>query len=137
MLGRAWFLRRFLDPGARFFFVGVDQVGAAAVELEAVALSDPEGLILPSALADLEERLAGGNLPLRNFMRIVAAAGAAVGEGEAAPPEAAGLEALVEGLRCLPVGAGARLERGIELCDALYAWLRRRDRDGGEAGDRP
>ena len=131
VVGQAWFLKRFVDPLARFFFVEADQVEAAAAELDATPLVPRDGASDRPGVADLLVRLARDHTLLARFAEIAEAPGPIANSG---PGEAAGFQALVEGSRDLPGGEAARLERGLGLCDALYAWLRYQASMAGDAG---
>lgn len=121
VLGRAWVLRRFLEPCAEFYFVASGQVQAAAVELGASPLVERNGPGDRTHLANLLAQLADSIAPLKRFAEILAALESSPDGG---PPEARGFQALMDGSRELPGDATLRLERGFGLCDALYAWLR-------------
>lgn len=121
VIGRAWFLRRFVDPRAEFYSVASDQVEAAAVELGASPLVERNGAGDQTRLADLLAQLADCIAPLKGFAEILLALESSPDGG---PPEARGFQVLVEGSCELPGDASLRLERGLGLCDALYAWLR-------------
>jgi len=120
-----WFIRRFVDDRAQFFFVDADQVLPVAEELGAIAF-DVEGAPITHCGGEcsfdmLLDRYAVTDPALRALARIVR--GADTGALDLAR-EAAGLLSLSLGLSVLEADDQALLMRGFWLYDALYAYLR-------------
>lgn len=125
-----WFLRRFVDPDAEILFVAADQVVAVAGEVEATPF-DVEDV----PLGHHDERCSFDafldafgvtDAALRRLAVIVR--GADMRRPDLAP-EAAGLQALSQGLSRVAENDRQALEIGFPIYDALYAWCR-----GADAG---
>ncbi len=143
-LASAWLIRRFVNPAAEFKFV--------VRGTEAAAVTDGTPFHLPGAeLAHRDGRCTFETIFLRHGLDrtvmalaelgpIVRAAdtlhGAVAFRGlpvrEAfqleAPPEAAGLQAVLHGVRLLAVDDPSAIERASAVMDALYAALQQRSR---------
>lgn len=120
-----WFIRRFVDPKARFFFVEGAHALASAAELNAIAF-DVEGAPVthdgPRCSFDtLLDRYEVSDVSLRRLADIVRGADTAnLGLGR----EAGGLLSISLGLSALESDDRVMLERGFHLYDGLYAYLR-------------
>ena len=120
-----WLVRRFVDPGAEFLFVGADEVlavaereGAIPYDVEGVELGHVDGrcsfesIIRKYGLEDPALGLLG---------RIVH--GADISADQGIVPEAAGLRAIAHGFALVHgEDDGRKLELETPLYDALYAW---------------
>ncbi|SLN27706.1 chromate resistance protein ChrB domain-containing protein [Oceanibacterium hippocampi] len=120
-----WFIRRFVDPDARFHFVAPDWVGECATELDAIPFDIPdcrfshdgENCSFDAFLAAYRVR----EPALEKLALIIRAAD--TGRLDLAP-EASGLLTLSVGLSALTSDDLVMLERGLTLYDALYARCR-------------
>jgi rhodanese-related sulfurtransferase len=120
-----WLVRRFIDPGAEFFYMPVSKVHSAAVEKTAI----------PYDVADVEFTHVGERCSFDAFLdkfhlqdpALQALAtivrGADTGRLELAP-QAAGLLAISQGLSRVYQNDLEMLEHGMVMYDALYAWCR-------------
>lgn len=120
-----WLIRRFIDPAARFLFVGSAEVLDVAERFGATAF-DVEG----APFAHQGDRCSfdailaafGLNTPALNRMADIIRA-ADTGHSERVP-QSAGLLALSIGLSRQYRDDTAQLEAGMSLYDALYRWAR-------------
>jgi len=121
----AWFIRRFFDRDAVFHLVAHEWVTAVAEEIGATAIGIHEAtrarLEGQQDLDGVLMHFAARNEELMQFASI--ARGADTRSADA-PPQAAGLQALLLGFSAIESEDRALLERGIALCDALYGWCR-------------
>lgn len=120
-----WFVRRFIDPHARFLFVEGAYVLAVAAEMNAIAF-DVEGAPVthdgPRCSFDmLLDRYDVTDAALRRLAEIVRGADTA---NLALAREAGGLLSISLGLSALEGDDRIMLERGFHLYDGLYAYLR-------------
>lgn len=120
-----WFIRRFVDDRARFFFVESDYVLPVAEEVGGIAF-DVEGAPVthdgPRCSFDtLLDRYRVTDLVLRRVADIVRGADTARLD---LAPEAAGLLAISLGASHAEPGDHVMLERMFPVYDALYAHLR-------------
>lgn len=126
-----WFIRRFVDPGARFLFVPASEVldvadryGGTPFDVEDVAFSHRgEACTFDTML----EVFALETKPLIRLAEVVR--GADTDRHDLAP-EAAGLLAISVGLSRMYRDDHAQLKAGMALYDALYRWAR----DGFDEG---
>ncbi len=120
-----WLIRRFIDPGAEFFYVPADQVVARAAAEGAIPYDVPEvrfshrgdGCSFDALIADFGLR----DDCLDALARIVR--GADTGKLELTP-QSAGLLAISLGLSVTHPDDHAMLATGMLVYDALYAWLK-------------
>ena len=124
-IGCPWFLRRFVDPQARIFYVAADRVKEAARELEAVPF-DIDGVEFShrGELCSFDtflDRFGIEDTALRQVARIVRGADTARLDLE---PQAAGLLAMALGLSAVYEDDHAALAAGMALYDGLYGWAR-------------
>ena len=131
-IATAWAIRRFVDPGATFEFVAwrtdTRRMSGVAFDVRGAELSHRAGRCTLEALIDKYE------LPdqaLRRMALIVRAAD--LPQNEPAPPEAAGVRAIFDGVRDGSSSDEERLEQGFVVCDALYAYCRQ-NLEAGRAG---
>ena len=121
-----WLIRRFIDPGAEFFYVPADSVFETARARRAVAFDIPG-----APFSHVGERCSfdafvemfglddAGVAALQPIIR------GADTDRHALAPEAAGLHALSLGLSATFPDDVRLLEQGMILYDALYAWATR------------
>ncbi|HKQ57222.1 MAG TPA: chromate resistance protein ChrB domain-containing protein [Candidatus Eisenbacteria bacterium] len=115
----AWFIRRFLDPGARFRFVaGTSEAlraGEVGFDMPGAEFTHEGGRCsLETLIAKTGHRDAG----LERIAGIVHDLD--IKDGKFAFPEAAGIERLIAGIVAAHADDGARLERGAALLDDLH-----------------
>jgi len=120
-----WFIRRFVDPDARFLFVEGAYVLAIAEDMHAIAF-DVEGAAVthdgPRCSFDtLLDRYDVADAALRRLAEIVRGADTANLD---LAREAGGLLSISLGLSALEGDDRVMLERGFHLYDGLYAYLR-------------
>ncbi len=120
-LASAWLIRRFIDPRARFRFIGRGEAapkGWTPFDLPDVELSHHgedctfETLVRKRGIRDRA---------VRAIARIVHDAD--LKDGKFGRPEAAGVNALVRGLGMVCKNDPELLEKGLPLFDGLYRWL--------------
>lgn len=119
-----WFIRRFVDPGARFLFVEPQQVLAVAEELNATAF-DIEGAPLTHeggrcSFDALLDHFGVSEKSLRFLAEIVRGADTA---DLALTPQSAGLLAISLGISARCEDDHQALAEGFAVYDALYAWI--------------
>ncbi len=123
-IATAWAIRRFVDLEATFEFVrhgrDVRGVGGTPFDMRGAELSHRGGRCTLEALIAKYEL---SDEALRRMARIIRAAD--LPQEEPAPPEAAGVLAVFDGVRDGSDSDDQRLERGFVICDALYAYCRR------------
>ena len=120
-----WLIRRFIDPGAEFFYVPAEQVAARAAVAGAIPYDVPDvrfshrgdGCSFDALVADFGLR----DDCLDALARIVR--GADTGKLELTP-QSAGLLAISLGLSVTHEDDHAMLATGMLVYDALYAWLK-------------
>jgi hypothetical protein len=122
-----WLIKRFMDPEARILYVAPDQVKAVAEREDAIPFDVP-GVELGhrGAECSFDAFIHKFNLSdpaLLDLAVIVRAADTDTGE---LAPEAAGLEAIAQGLRLTFGDDQELLERQLLIYDALYAYCRQR-----------
>jgi rhodanese-related sulfurtransferase len=120
-----WLIKRFVDPGAAFFFVAPEFVRDTAEELRAI----------PYDIPDVEFSHDGDLCSFDTFLRrfgltdpalqrlAVIVRGADTGRPELAP-QAAGLLAMSLGLSAICGDDQRMLSEGLLFYDALYGWCR-------------
>lgn len=129
-----WLIRRFIDPGAQFLFVGRDEVlavaegeGAHSFDAPGAEYTHRDGLCSFEVL--MEAFGLGEDVALARLAKIVHAAD--VSEDIATSAEGPGLAAIAHGFAIVH---GTDDHRKIELeapmYDALYAWCREQAADG-------
>ena len=120
-----WLIRRFIDPGAEFFYVQTAQVFTEATRLKAVAYDIPGAPVSHEGeLCSFDTLLRAfeiGDAALATLARIVR--GADTDRLDLAP-QSAGLMAFSLGLSRLHTDDHAMLEAAMPLYDALYTWCR-------------
>ncbi len=120
-----WFIRRFVDPSARFHYVSPDQVEAVAKEMNATPYDIPgvdfshDG---PACSFDAFVKRFGIKDPALDRVAIIIR-GADTSRHELAP-QCAGLLAITLGLGASIADDHALLEAAMPLYDGLYAWAR-------------
>jgi rhodanese-related sulfurtransferase len=118
-----WFIRRFVDPGAKFLFVEPEQVLPVAAELRATPF-DIEGAPIthdgPRCSFDtFLDHFAVTDGSLRLMAEIIRGADTA---DLARTPQSAGLLAISLGISAQCADDLEALARGLTVYDALYAW---------------
>ena len=122
-----WFVRRFVDPEAKFHYVSPKQVSAVAAETGAVAYDIAEPGIEfshdgPRCSFDAFVKIFGIRDPaLDRVAEIIR--GADTSRHDLAP-QCAGLLAITLGLGAIEGDDHALLERAMPLYDGLYGWAR-------------
>jgi rhodanese-related sulfurtransferase len=122
-----WFVRRFVDPGAKFHYVSPQQVSAVAAETGAIAYDIAEPGIEfshdgPRCSFDAFVKIFAVNDPaLERVADIIR--GADTSRHELAP-QCAGLLAITLGLGAIEGDDHALLECAMPLYDGLYGWAR-------------
>lgn len=121
-----WLIRRFIDPGALFFYVPTERVFVEAKRLQAVPYDIPGAPIEHDGpRCSFDSLLAAFDLrepALEALATIVRGADTARLD---LAPQCAGLLALSLGMSVLHEDDLAMLEATLPLYDALYAWCRR------------
>ena len=122
-IATAWAIRRFIDPEATFEFVSwrtdPKRVDGVPFDMRGAELSHRNGRC---TLESLIERYELTDPALSHLARIVRAAD--LPQDDPAPPEAAGVLAIFDGIRDGSRSDEQRLERGFAVCEALYAYCR-------------
>jgi len=126
----AWFIRRFVDPSAEFFFVAEDQVALMQETRGAIGF-DASGAKYPHrddsgrcAFEMLVDEYAPNDEALRQLGLIVRSADFA--DQTTLTPEGAGLRAISQGFPLVFSHDHDTLDRASFLYDALYAVLQKR-----------
>jgi rhodanese-related sulfurtransferase len=122
-----WFVRRFVDPDARFHYVSPKQVSAVAQEIGAIAYDIAEPGVEfshdgPRCSFDAFLRIFGVRDPALDRVADIIR-GADTGRPEATP-QGGGLLAITLGLGAVEGDDHALLERAMPLYDGLYGWAR-------------
>ena len=127
-----WLIRRFIDPGAEFLFVGRDQVLSVAAEVGGRSF-DADGADFSHSYHDGRERCTfetlidafnlAENKALVRLARIVHAAD--VSHDLDSDPAGAGLLAIGVGGLDVESDDHLLLQHGLFVYDALYAWCQR------------
>ena len=118
-----WLLRRFIDPGAQFFYVPTERVFEEAKRLQAVPYDIPGAPISHDGeLCSFDTLLRAFDLQALSLSALAGIVrGADTGRLELAP-QSAGLLAVSLGLSRLHADDHAMLEAALPIYDALYAW---------------
>jgi len=120
-IATAWAIRRFVDPGATFEFVpwrtDPRRIDGVPFDIRGAELSHRSGRCTLEALISKYELTDDA---LRRMARIIRAAD--LPQEEPAPPEAAGVLAIFDGIRDSSRTDDERLRQGFAVCDALYAY---------------
>jgi rhodanese-related sulfurtransferase len=120
-----WFIRRFVDRDAIFYFVSAKLVPEVASELDAIPFDIPDiAFSHDGELCSFDAFLARFGIAdpaLTRLAEIVR--GADTGRLDLAP-QAAGLLAISLGLSAIENDDLAMLEKGLILYDSLYGWCR-------------
>ena len=118
----AWAIRRFVDPSATFVFVdrtaSLKGLAATPFDMRGAALGHRNGLCTFETLLELYELTEPA---LQRMATVIRAADLPTEEG--GPPEAAGVAAIFDGLRDMPLTDEERLDRGFAVCDGLLAYF--------------
>jgi rhodanese-related sulfurtransferase len=122
-----WFVRRFVDPDARFHYVSPKQVSAVAKEIGAIPYDIAEPGIEfshdgPRCSFDAFVKIFGVHDPALDRVADIIR-GADTGRPESTP-QGAGLLAITLGLGAVEGDDHALLERAMPLYDGLYGWAR-------------
>ena len=120
-----WLIKRFIDPGATFFFVAPDQVRDTADELQAIPFDIPEAEFSHDGELcsfDIFLRRFGLTDPALEKLAIIVR-GADTGRPDLAP-QAAGLLAMSLGLSAICGDDLRMLSEGLLFYDALHGWCR-------------
>lgn len=128
-IATAWAIRHFVDPRATFEFVpwrtDPRQIVGVPFDIRGAELSHRGGRCTLEALISKHELT---DHALRRMARIIRAAD--LPQEEPAPPEAAGVLAIFDGIRDASHNDDERLERGFAVCDALYAYCQHSKKAG-------
>jgi hypothetical protein len=123
-IATAWAIRRFVDPLATFEFVprtrDVSRLAGTPFDIRGAELGHRNGRCTFETLLEKYELR---DPALRRMAAIVR--GADLPHEDGAPLESAGVLAVFDGLRDAAVTDEQRLERGVAVCDALYAYCAR------------
>ena len=122
-IATAWAILRFVDRHATFEFVSwrtdPKRISGVPFDMRAVELSHRNGRCTLEALIEKYELT---DEALGRLAGIIRAAD--LPQDEPAPPEAVGVLAIFSGIRDCSQSDQERLERGLVVCDALYAYCR-------------
>jgi rhodanese-related sulfurtransferase len=125
-----WLISRFLDPAAKFFYVGADQVINAALELDAIPY-DVDGVEMTHRnqrgvdTCSFDTLISHYDIHDPALDRVATIARGADTARLDLAPEAAGLLAISLGnSRMAGPDDHVALERGMAVYDALYTWAR-------------
>lgn len=128
-ISTAWAIRRFVDAEATFRYVAstddLTAVGGIRFDMRGADLGHRRGHCTFEALL---ERHHLGDAGLQRMARIIRSAD--LPQEEPAAPEAAGVLAIFDGIRDGSATDEERLERGLVVCDALFAYCCREERAG-------
>jgi hypothetical protein len=120
-IATAWAIRRFVDPEATFEFVArtrdVGKLAGIPFDIRGAELSHRDGRCTFQRLLDKYELR---DRALHRMGAIIR--GADLPHEDGLPPEAAGVQAIFDGIRDTASTDEERLERGAAVCDALYAY---------------
>ena len=121
----AWLIRRFIDPQAQFLFVDADQVAAVEDRFSAIAFAAQDGGEAYRSFGSLLRTFTLSSSALDYVERTIARP--EDGDGEIVP-ESAGIRAAITGAAESRATDLGRLEAGIMVIDAFYAWCRSTER---------
>ena len=119
-----WFIRRFVDPRARFHFVEPDQVAAVAEERDAVAFDTEEASFTHSGPRCSFDAMLDHFCPDDETLRLLGdiVRGADTASFDQAR-QSSGLLAVALGISAMCEDDDhAALRRGLDVYDSLYAW---------------
>lgn len=120
-IATAWAIRRFVDPSATFEFVprtrNVAVLAGTPFDIRGAELGHRNGRCTFETLLEKYELR---DPALRRMAAIVR--GADLPHEDGAPPESAGVLAVFDGVRDTALTDQERLERGVAVCEALYAY---------------
>jgi hypothetical protein len=124
-IATAWAIRRFVDPGATFAFVprarDVRSMPGIPFDVRGAELSHRCGRCTLEALIEKYELT---DAALHEMALVIRAAD--LPQEEPTPAIAPGVLAIFDGIRDSSRNDGERLELGLVVCDALYAFCRQR-----------
>ena len=120
-IATAWAIRRFVDPSATFEFVprtrNITVLAGTPFDIRGAELGHRNGRCTFETLLEKYELR---DPALRRMAAIVR--GADLPHEDGAPPESAGVLAVFDGVRDTALTDQERLERGVAVCEALYAY---------------
>ena len=120
-IATAWAIRRFVDPSATFEFVprtrNIAVMAGTPFDIRGAELGHRNGRCTFETLLEKYELR---DPALRRMAAIVR--GADLPHEDGAPPESAGVLAVFDGVRDTALTDQERLERGVAVCEALYAY---------------
>jgi len=120
-----WLIRRFIDPGAEFFYVPTPEVRRFATERDAVPYDIPEvEFSHRGELCSFDAFVAAYRLSDPALGELALIVRGADTDRHGLAPQASGLAALSLGLSRLFADDHAMLERGMVMYDALYLWCK-------------
>lgn len=133
-IATAWVIRRFIDPEATFEFVprtkDVSAMDGIAFDVRGAELGHHDGrCTFEVVLAKYELRDEG----LQRMAKIIHSAD--LPHEESTVPEALGVLAILTGIRNGSATDQERLDRGLIVCDALYAYCQRPEELRNEMGN--
>lgn len=120
-----WLIRRFIDPGAKIYFVPFDQVRAKALELDATPFDIPD-----TEFSHYEDRctfdffLEKYDLQDPALLDMAVIIRGADTDDHSLASQAAGLWAISAGLAYNITNDNELLEKGMLIYDALYSWAK-------------
>jgi hypothetical protein len=122
-IATAWAIRRFVDRDATFEFVprtrDVSKLAGIPFDIRGAELGHRDGRCTFESLLEKYELR---DPALRRMASIIR--GADLPHEEGAPPESPGVLAIFDGIRDGAATDAQRLEAGVIVCDALYAYCR-------------
>lgn len=117
----AWAITRFIDPAATFLFVDrtarLRELDAIPFDIRGVRIGHRNGRCTFETLLEIYELSSPALMRMAGIIRA-----ADLPEEGNGPAEAAGVAAIFDGLRDLPLTDEERLERGLAVCDGLLAY---------------
>jgi hypothetical protein len=120
-IATAWAIRKFIDPEATFEFIprtrDIRRVSGIPFDIRGAELGHRNGRCTFESLLEKYELR---DQPLRRMAAIIR--GADLPHEVGAPPEAAGVLAVFDGIRDASSTDEERLARGSAVCEALYAY---------------
>lgn len=120
----AWAITRFIDPAANFLFVDrttrLRELDAIPFDIRGVRIGHRDGRCTFETLLEIYELSGAALMRMAGIIRA-----ADLPEEGNGPAEAAGVAAIFDGLRDLPLTDEERLQRGLVVCDGLFAYCSR------------
>jgi len=117
----AWAIQRFVDPDATFEFVprtrDIRNLVGTPFDIRGAELSHRDGRCTFDSLLDKHELR---DPALRRMAAIIR--GADLPHEDDPPPESPGVLAIFDGIRDSSATDDERLEKGLVVCEALYAY---------------